>query len=62
MKGIRVHIVNKIDMQTLKQLTIIKDGNDQDHKRWEVELPYQCNKQKSELQWFQRVRINMDVI
>jgi hypothetical protein len=30
-------------------LTIIEDGNDQDHKWWEVKLPYQSKKHKTKL-------------
>lgn len=32
-----------------KILTVIEDGNDQDHKWWEIELPYQSKKHKTKL-------------
>lgn len=45
---------HSIDRHIWQGPTIIKDGDDKNHERWEVEFPYQRNKQKSKLQELKR--------
>lgn len=33
-----------------RHITVVQDGNDQNHERGEVELPYQSNKHETKLQ------------